>query len=177
MTNKEPETRSICSVLDDFNRIFGETAKYVVNDIDSEEKAIYIRMLYTNDSGMAKITVTEGSEGPRFILYFNDIYINTCLMPDKKRALRFNTAVEKFAGDRFTFESGGAFLSIEDCFLKKAIDKTITDVFFYKNDLSGESYVGGLKTDVTALTKSAKALVDACEFLGLLQKAKRKKIR
>lgn len=190
MINEELATNDIYAVLNDFNQKFGEIPKYSIDFVSPEENAIFVKMLYDEhvdippsenemswnriiNSGqnyaMAKIIVSENSGKTQFFQYFNNIYVNGYMMPDEEKAKHFYETHKNHFGGDFIFGGGdGIFVTVGNCFLRKAIKKTKDKLEATKQSINEDCSIEEIK-------ENAKKLVSACEFLELLQKAEAQK--
>lgn len=178
---------NIYQVLNRFNHLFGEQpVKIEIAYVENEH--IFVRMIYDEDVdlppsedhnewnsvcnsgmnyGMVKIWVrrNENTGKPEFIIWNDNIYINSYIMPDEEKSNRFWLARKQFSECTSNLMFGSEYVELSERMLTKAIEAVNKTIKKYKEDLYASKNIDEIQT-------RAKGIDSSVETLRILREAR-----
>jgi hypothetical protein len=185
--------KNIWEIINNFNTVFGETPISVKADFVSGVH-LFIKMLYDenvnieangiendwnqyshcgNNCGIVRIWATRNKKTsePELILFYDSIYINRHIMPDREKAKRFCEACEEFAGGYANLKIRSEHVVLSDRLLNAFIAETEKNIEHNKKLIATEKNLDRTQEYARDIADS----VDTLKILKEIHKSQTKK--
>lgn len=184
--------KNIWEIMNNFNIVFGEKPIRVEADFVSGTN-LFIKMLYDenvdievtriendwnqyshcgNNQGMVRILATRNktTHEPELILFYDSIYVNPYLMPDRDKAGRFCEAREKFAGGYAVLKTKSEQITLGNKLLGDFICETEKNIKHNKKWIATEKDLGRIQ-------EYARDIADSIDTLKILKEIRESQIK